>query len=120
MADDWPQRIESALRSETVVIAVIGPTWLRISDEYGRRRIDKGDDWVRNEIRYALENGVTVLPILFSKTSLPERSALPECLGRLTERQAFELKDDRWELDLNLLLLRSATVSTHAADWNAV
>ncbi len=105
-ADDWPQQIDRALRSATVVIAVIGPSWLRISDEYGRRRIDKEDDWVRNEIRYGLENSITVLPILLAKTSLPERSALPECLGKLTERQAFELRDDRWEHDLNLLLSR--------------
>src|SRR6266568_3082735 len=108
MADDWPQQIDRALRSATVVIAVIGPSWLRISDEYGRRRIDKEDDWVRNEIRYALENGIAVLPILLSKTPLPERSALPECLGKLMERQAFELRDDRWEHDLNLLLSRLA------------
>jgi pterin-4a-carbinolamine dehydratase len=106
IADDWPQRIESALRSSTLLIAVIGPSWLRISDEDGRRRIDKEDDWVRNEIRYALENGITVLPILLSKTALPKRSALPDCLGKMADRQTLELRDDRWEYDLNLLLSR--------------
>jgi pterin-4a-carbinolamine dehydratase len=110
MADDWPKRIDRALRSATVLIAVIGPSWLRIADEYGRRRIDKEDDWVRNEIRYALENAVTVLPILLSKTPVPDRSALPECLGKLVERQAFELRDDRWESDLGLFLSRLETI----------
>ena len=106
MADDWPERINGALRSATVLIAVIGSSWLRIADEYNRRRIDKEDDWVRNEIRHALENGIMVLPILLSKTPIPGRSALPGCLEKLAERQAFELRDDRWESDLNLLLSR--------------
>jgi pterin-4a-carbinolamine dehydratase len=109
MADDWPERIGRALSSSTALIAVIGPSWLRIADEYGRRRIDKKDDWVQNEIRHALDNGVMVLPILLSKTPLPERSALPDCLGKLVERQAFELRDDRWESDLKLLLSRLET-----------
>jgi len=95
IADDWPERIDRALRSATVLLAVIGPSWLRIADEYGRRRIDKEDDWVRNEIREAFENGVAILPILLSKTPIPESSALPGCLRKLVERQAFELRDDR-------------------------
>lgn len=106
MADDWPERIDRALRSATVLIAVIGPSWLRIADEHSRRRIDKEDDWVRNEIRHAIESGISVLPILLSKTPLPDGSALPDCLGKLAKRQAFELRDDRWESDLNLLLSR--------------
>jgi pterin-4a-carbinolamine dehydratase len=106
IADDWPERIDGALRSATVLLAVIGPSWLRIGDDDGRRRIDKKDDWVRNEIRHAFENVITVLPILLSKTPIPERSALPACLRKLADRQAFELRDDRWESDLNLLLSR--------------
>lgn len=106
MADDWTDRIHSALRSATVLLAVIGPTWLRIADEYGRRRIDKEDDWVRNEIYHAIDNRIIVLPVLLAKTPIPEKSALPDCLSKLVQRQAFELRDDRWESDLNLLLAR--------------
>ena len=95
-----------ALRAATVLIAVIGPSWLRIADEHSRRRIDKEDDWVRNEIRYALDSGIAVLPILLSKTLLPERPALPDSLGKLRERKAFELRDEEWETDLNLVLSR--------------
>jgi pterin-4a-carbinolamine dehydratase len=110
MADDWPERIDEALRSATVLVAVIGPSWLRMADGAGRRRLDQEDDWVRNEIRYALENGTTVLPILLSRTPRPERSELPDCLVKLAGRQAFELRDDRWESDLNLLLSRLGTL----------
>lgn len=55
MGDAWPDRIDAALTSATVLVPVIGPSWLRIADDVGRRRLDKEDDWVRNEIRHALE-----------------------------------------------------------------
>ena len=35
------------LQQATHVIAVIGPQWLRVTDDYGRRRIDRDDDWVQ-------------------------------------------------------------------------
>jgi pterin-4a-carbinolamine dehydratase len=106
MADDWQVQIDQALRSATVIIAVIGPSWLRIADNDGRRRLDIEGDWVRKEILYALENNVSLLPILLSRTSLPATSALPDCMKKLARRQAFELRDDRWESDLTLLLAR--------------
>ena len=101
---DWPETINKALAAATVLVAVIGPSWLRIADEYGQRRIDKEDDWVRNEIRHALESKVHLIPLLLSGTALPEQRALPRCLQDLTRHHAFDLRDDRWESDLNLLV----------------
>jgi hypothetical protein len=37
MGDDWPERIDNALASATILIPVIGPNWLKIADDYGRR-----------------------------------------------------------------------------------
>jgi pterin-4a-carbinolamine dehydratase len=106
VSDDWAQRIQTALNRATVLIVVIGPHWLRIADEYGRRRLDKEDDWVRNEIRHALDRKIPVLPVLLTKTPFPEKTALPEPIGRLSERQAFDLRDDRWENDIAELVSR--------------
>ena len=103
-SDDWAQKIDKALQRATLVIPVIGSHWLRIADEFGRRRIDRDDDWVRNEIRHALAERIPVLPVLLSKTPLPEKAALPEPLQGLVARQAFDLRDDRWEDDLTALL----------------
>jgi pterin-4a-carbinolamine dehydratase len=104
MSDEWSDRIEEALKRATLLIAVIGPQWLRIADEFGRRRIDREDDWVRNEIARGLDSRVRLMPVLLSRTPLPEREALPPPLQRLVQRQAFELRDDRWEQDLNALI----------------
>ena len=52
--DQWPRRIRTELTSSRVVLAVIGPEWLKSHDEYGRRRVDLEDDWVRQELALAI------------------------------------------------------------------
>ena len=104
--DDWAEQIDRALAAASILIPVIGPGWLRIADEYGRRRLDREDDWVRTEILQALERKLRVIPLLLSGTSLPAKDALPPSIAKLTAHQAFELRDDRWESDLALLLSR--------------
>ena len=108
-SDDWAERIQTALGRATVLMVVIGPHWLRVTDEYGRRRLDREDDWVRTEIRHALDRSIPIVPVLLSKTPLPERAALPEPIARLVGRQAFDLRDDRWEQDISALI---STVET--------
>jgi pterin-4a-carbinolamine dehydratase len=112
-SDDWGRRIDDALKGATLLIPVIGPHWLRIADDFGRRRLDREDDWVRNEIRYALIKRIPVLPVLLSKTPLPEKAALPKPLQGLVGRQAFELRDDRWEDDLSALIGRVESLGFH-------
>jgi pterin-4a-carbinolamine dehydratase len=106
MGDTWPDRIDAALRSATVLLPVIGPTWLKIVDDYGRRRLDKPDDWVCGEIRHALGSRLPIIPLLVSHTPMPPREALPESIGNLARNQAFELRDSRWESDLSALFER--------------
>ncbi len=101
---EWPEAIENALRQATHLIAVIGPHWLRVTDEYGRRRIDRDDDWVRTEINHALNEGKRILPIVLAKDGMPRAEALPPDLQKLGFVQPFELRDDRWESDLSLLI----------------
>jgi pterin-4a-carbinolamine dehydratase len=101
---DWAESIEKALRATTILVAVIGRDWLRIADEYGQRRLDKEDDWVRNEIRHALESGTHLIPVLLSGTAIPKPKALPLCLQNLPRHQSFELRDDRWENDLAFMI----------------
>lgn len=110
IGDAWPERINSALRAASVLLAIIGPNWLRLSDEYGRRRLDIDDDWVRNELLHAVNNKVLLIPLLVSGASLPVKEALPDCLLPMLNYQAFELRDDQWERDRNVLLERLVQV----------
>lgn len=45
--EQWPESLEKALHSARLMVVVIGPEWLRASNEWGQRRIDLEDDWVR-------------------------------------------------------------------------
>ena len=108
VADDWPHKISNALQRCTHLIVVIGPTWLRVTDEYNRRRIDRDDDWVRLEIAHALDRGKKIFPVLLLNQKMPGPDALPEAIrGVAADRiQGFDLRDDRWESDLRELMLQ--------------
>jgi len=84
----WAQQIESSLRNASLIIVVIGKSWLSISDEVGRRRIDLPDDWVRREIETGLKIRKRILPLLIEGAELPAREALPDSIAPLLDIQA--------------------------------
>ena len=102
----WPRRLEDALRSSRVILVVIGPNWLKSSNEWGERRIDQGDDWVRREIESAIEDGKDIVPILVGGAQLPPSDKLPGALGLITRRQAVEIRDAYWDHDIQLVTQR--------------
>lgn len=107
MGDKWAESIDLALQRSRILMPVIGPSWLRLADpEDGRRRLDKAGDWVCNEIAHALSANIRIIPILLSGTRTPKKDALPEKIQGLSQHQAFELRDERWEHDLDLVLAR--------------
>src|SRR5436190_14424737 len=62
--DVWRQRLLERLKQATVVLALIGPGWLRAADEHGRRKLDLSNDWVRTELIEAITSGRRVIPVL--------------------------------------------------------
>ena len=57
------------------------------------RRIDNANDFVRIEIRAALERKIPVVPFLLSDAIIPSEDKLPSDLQDLSRRQAFETAD---------------------------
>src|SRR6266481_449917 len=90
--DRWPKSIEQALKKAVVLIAVMGPDWVRIPDKNGFPLIHKREDWVHKEISYALDQKIPIIPLLVQNAELPEADALPKALKRLLGYQAFELR----------------------------
>jgi glycerophosphoryl diester phosphodiesterase len=90
--DDFVERIQSAVGSCQVLLALIGPQWLTITDARGARRIDDPADFVRLEVETALNrDDVRVIPILVDNARMPTAQELPERLAGLTRRQAVEI-----------------------------
>lgn len=115
----WPDVLHEAVRAADTVLVVIGPDWIRISDEWGRRRIDQADDWVRLELTTALQiPGKRIIPILVRGARLPPQDALPEQLRPLLTRQGIEIRRDYWNHDVQLLLaqLRRTTAINELTD----
>lgn len=66
-----------------VLLAVIGPEWLK-RDADGRRLVDDEKDWVRREIVAALKAGTQVIPILVDRKTDRLPADLPADLKALT------------------------------------
>lgn len=96
---DFEEVIRDALSTCHVVIALIGPKWATAADEEGRRRIDDPGDYVRLEIRTALDRGVRVIPVLADAAKPLRRQQLPPDLRNLARLSALEISYDRYRYD---------------------
>ena len=88
---DFADAIRRALDACAVMLALIGPAWLTVTDPTGRRRLDDPDDLVRLEIEAALARGIRVVPVLVDGTAMPHRRDLPDSVAPLTRLTAVEL-----------------------------
>jgi TIR domain len=96
---NYAESIEDTIAACDCVIAVIGPQWL----ETIRTRAGSGADFVRHEIAAALRRGVTVIPVLVGGARMPAASDLPAELAELSLRNAVEIRDERFDQDVEEL-----------------
>jgi pterin-4a-carbinolamine dehydratase len=104
MSEKWKNKIDIALREHTVFIAIIGPNWLKLTDEFGRRRLDLSDDWVASELAFAIKVGRPIIPLLVGGAQLPQPRALPSRIVKLVQSKAYELSDNDWKNDREKLI----------------
>ena len=83
--------IDDAIRSASVCLVVIGPSWLDIRGSDGQRRLESRGDYVRTEIELALRAGIEVIPLLVDGAKMPDKNKLPESISGLAVRNAYEL-----------------------------
>ncbi len=101
---DFEVALNTALASCAVMLVVIGPRWLGITDAQGRRRLEQDGDWVRTEVATALKRGIPVIPVLLEGTPLPRPEQLPADLQALPKRRTLELADTRWPRDVEQIV----------------
>ena len=86
-------------------MAIIGKTWVDIKDPSGQRRLDRNDDYLRQEIRTALEREIPVIPLLVDRAKMPSSQDLPSDLEKLAYCQAINIRANRdFEPDMDLLM----------------
>jgi TIR domain/Bacterial SH3 domain len=94
---DFREVIETNVLRCNVVLVIIGPTWLTVTekDDPALRRLDDPGDWVRFEIETGLNTpGTTVIPVLVQNAHMPQSDDLPESLRKLAYKNATVVRDD--------------------------
>ncbi|MEO1069554.1 MAG: TIR domain-containing protein, partial [Cyanobacteria bacterium J06638_6] len=101
--------IKESLSQCSVVLAVIGNTWLTVTDSTGNRRLDNPADWVRLELEEALKRKgkVTIVPVLVRRAIMPAPSELPMTLVNLAYLNATQARPDPdFHSDVNRLIVQ--------------
>ncbi len=103
----WDEVLEEKVGAAQIVLLLYkeGKKWLGV-DDFGQRRIDKADDWVRREVLTGLSQGKTVIPVLINEAKLPPEGALPESLRPLLKCQSRPIRLAYWDDDLAALVVR--------------
>ncbi len=102
--DDFVVAIQRAVGVCDALIALIGPRWISIDDQAGRRRLDNTNDLVRVEIGTALRRKIRVLPILIDDAPMPLESELPGELKPLARILARDVSYKRFHADIDSVL----------------
>ena len=98
----WPE-IEGAISSSCAMLVLIGRTWLD-------PRLKDPRDWIRREIRCARRKRVRLVPVLVDGAAMPKREALPPDIAGLADFIAIEIRHNRFEDDLHLLVRELDTI----------
>lgn len=102
--DDWLEVVRRTVLSCQVLIAVIGESWLGMSDEHGKRRLDDVDDPVRTEIAAALEKNLRVIPVLLDRAEMPKAAQLPADIRKFARCTAHEVRHKSFDRDVDALI----------------
>jgi hypothetical protein len=92
---DFRTYIDDALSKASVVVVIIGQQWVLTTDDYGKRRLNNPDDFVRIEVETALKReNVLVIPVLVNDARMPPPEMLPPSLKELAYRNSLEVRND--------------------------
>jgi SH3-like domain-containing protein len=82
---DFLRHINSELEASDVLLAVVGPRWIRGGGEHG---IEEETDYVRLEVEGALKRDIPVIPVLVGGARMPKPAELPDSVRAFAYRNA--------------------------------
>jgi CHASE2 domain-containing sensor protein len=115
---EWPRHIQDALRGCSVMLALIGESWMARDGAGGAQRIDDPRDWVRREIEAVLRRpDAIVVPVLLDGAAMPTSEDLPESLRALAYRQAVRVTVSSLAADIDALIesIEEGRIHDHVA-----
>lgn len=104
--EDFRSVLDKALTAADVVLVIMGPQWVMITDDEGKRRLNDPNDFVRIEVETALKRkDVLVIPVMVNNATMPDPAALPPSLKDLSYRNSVVVRNDPdFNHDINLLI----------------
>jgi hypothetical protein len=95
--DRWERELEAAIARSDVLLAVIGPRWLeQLGDQDVRH--------ARQEIAFALNRNILVIPVLVGGASAPSPDALPDDIRNLGLVHYQVVSPYRFDRDVSALI----------------
>jgi len=101
---DFRYELRRRLERCTILVVIIGPSWLTARDDSGRRRLDNPSDYVRMEIEESLKRKIRVVPITLNDVRLPLADELPEEIADLAHRQCRVFRSRHYESDFEQIV----------------
>lgn len=102
---DFRTYIDEMVSKADILLVVIGPDWLGTIDE-NQRKTDDPRDFVRLEVKSALNRDIPVIPLLVRNAMMPGEQDLPSDIKGLTFRNGIPVRSDPdFDNDITRLLL---------------
>lgn len=99
----FDRALERAVGESEVLLVLIGKRWR--GERAGQpARIDEPGDFVRQEVATALAAQRRVIPLLLDGAAMPGEAELPEVLRPLARRNALEISNSRFAVDIERLV----------------
>lgn len=102
--EDFPDVIQKKLNESSVVLVVIGDKWLNCIGTNGTPRIKNENDWVRSEIKTALDKKSLLIPVLIDDAKMPDKDDIPENIQKFCYKNAITLRSTSWASDVSKLV----------------
>ncbi len=119
LGENFVTKMIEKVKECTVLLALIGPGWLN-AKKNGLRRLDNPNDYVRCEIKTALEEKKIVIPVLLQGEKMPLAESLHSDIRELVKKNAIEMSLQRFDFDSEVLVEKLKPEVLKIADVNTL
>ena len=109
---DFREGINHGIDQSHTMLVLIDRNWLNMADDKGNKRLWKEDDFIRYEIKTAIEKARNIIPVLFDGGKMPVATDLPPDINKFCDFQAFEIDADNTTGSINDLVSIIRSLST--------
>jgi hypothetical protein len=117
----FPLRVREAAAEARVMLVMLSAGWASARDPVAQTlRIERPDDWMRQEIEICLGQGGRLIPVLLEGAAMPEPAQLPESIRPIVERQAVRLVHEFFDESCARLHEAVEQYLAETAQWLAI